>query len=103
MVRDCASFLWGPVADSGCAEDDEDVPESKEGWETGTGACSSSLTHTGTHTAPRRTISDCEAMRQLIDYIGLSARKKCSSDGASVCTSNTRPSYSYDNITTKYN
>ena len=25
-------FLGVPVADSGCAEDDEDVPELKEGW-----------------------------------------------------------------------
>ena len=25
-------FLGVPVADSGCAEDDKDVPESKEGW-----------------------------------------------------------------------
>ena len=32
MVRDGASFLGGPVADSGYAEDDEGVPESKEEW-----------------------------------------------------------------------
>jgi len=60
-------------------------------------ACLSSLRHTGTHTAPRCTISDCEAMRQLVDCIGLSARKKCSSDGVSACTSNALPSYSYNN------
>ena len=57
-----ANFLGGPVGDSGCAEDDEDVPESEEGWETGTGACPSSLRHTGTRTAPRHAISDCKAM-----------------------------------------
>ena len=103
MVCDGASSLGGPVADSGCAEDDKDVPESKEVRETGTGALPNSLRHTGTRTTPCRTISDCEAKRQLVDCICLSARKKCLSDSVSACTSNTPPSYSYDNITTSYN
>ena len=98
MVCDGASFLGGPVADSRCAEDDEDVPESKEGWDTRTGAHPSSLRNTGTRTTPRRAISDCEAMWQLIECISLSMRKKCSSKGASACmVSNVPPSYSYNN------
>ena len=40
MVRDGASFLGGPVADGGRGEDDEDVPESKKGWEIRTGCMS---------------------------------------------------------------
>ena len=62
MVRDGANFWGGPVADSRCAEDDKDMPESEEAWETETSACPSSLRHTGTHTTPHHAISDCEAM-----------------------------------------
>ena len=39
-----------------------------------TGSCASTLRRT--RTAPRRPVSDREAMRQLVDCIGLSARKK---------------------------
>ena len=45
-----------------------------------TSAHPSTLRHTCMHTAPHCTVSHCEEMRQLINCIGLSARKKCSSD-----------------------
>ena len=48
----------------------------------GTSARPSMLRHTCMRTAPHCAISDCEEMRQLINCIGLSTCKKCSSDGA---------------------
>ena len=46
------------------------------GTATGAGAIPHPSTLRRTRTAPRRAVSDREAMRQLVDCIGLSARKK---------------------------
>ena len=51
------------------------------GMGTGTGTIPRPSTLRRTRTAPRRTVSDREAMRQLVDCIGLSARKKVLDSG----------------------
>ena len=96
-------FSWGPMADAfpdapplttppaprdpvpqtplEVASFELKTPMRRIGTNTGTGARPSTLRRTGTRTAPRRTVSDREAMRQLVDCIGLSARKKVLESG----------------------
>ena len=97
-------FSWGPTADAfpdappppataptprvlvpqtplDIASFEFKTPMRRIGTNTSTGARPSTLRRTGTRTAPRRAVSDREAMRQLVDCIGLSARKKVLESG----------------------
>ena len=89
------NFLGGPVGDSGCAEDDKDVPESKEGRETGTSAVlarSDTQARVPLLAAPSQTARQCSSSSTA----SVKACTKSARAMALACASNAPPSYSYD-------